>query len=294
MHKLMKSIGILKTVYNQSGLVDRISRNINDYGSSQIRTFIQDDCSPDNTYEKYLAASPAFTSIWQTADNLGARGNIASLLQKCDTDYVNFAAGDDFISTPTIRFLLEFVQKNDPDIIIVKGIHVPDDHAYELTLHANLSKHFNPEVCKNAQIFSTNFNNHIKVMAAAATYPGFIWSQGLLVKTDLAKRAGFLKSGDVDDWGFQHNLAVISLSEKLRITLVDRILGIMTYQLNSLGSNAIQQLESQINVIHLYWHPLFKKAALLNCLKKKLDQFYGDAYSYDETWEALCSAFKHR
>ncbi len=285
----MKSIGILKTVYNQSGLVDRIVSNINDYASPQLRTFIQDDCSPDDTFDKYVAAAPAFTGIWQTASNGGARANIASLLEKCDTDYLTFAAGDDFIYPPTARALLELIQQDDPDIVIVKGVHVSEEQAYPLTREPDINVHFAPEACKNAQLFSIKWNSSTDVMVPAATNPGLIWSQGLLVKTALAKRAGFPPSGEVDDWGFQHNLAVIALSENLRITLVDRILGVMSIQPNSMGSEVMKQLERQVNVIHRHWDPRFKKAALLNCLKKKLEQFRGDAFSYDDVLGGLAA-----
>jgi hypothetical protein len=285
----MKSIGILKTVYKQSGLVDRIVSNINDYASPQLRTFIQDDCSPDETFEKYVAAAPAFARIWQTASNCGARANVASLLEKCDTDYLTFAAGDDFIYPPTARALLELIHEDDPDIVIVKCVRVSEAQAYPLTRELNINAHFPPEACKNAQLFSIKWNSSVDIMVAAATNPGLIWSQGLLVRTSLAKRAGFLPSGEVDDWGFQHNLAVIALSEKVRVTLVDRILGVMSIQPNSMGSEVMEQLERQVSVIHRHWDPRFRKVALLNCLKKKLEQFRGDAFSYDDVLGGLAS-----
>ena len=48
----MKSIGILKTIYNQIDFVDKISKNINDYASPYISTFIHDDCSTDGKCTK--------------------------------------------------------------------------------------------------------------------------------------------------------------------------------------------------------------------------------------------------
>ena len=286
----MKNIGILKTVYNQSHLVDRVVRNINNYASPQLQTFIQDDCSKDNTYDLYLKAVPNFTRIYKTERNFGARANISSLVQKCDTDYLTFSAGDDFIYPPTARQLVRLIENDDPDIVITKCIHASDLRAYSLTLEDNISAQYAPEACRNAQIFGVNWSNCAEILVAAATTPGLLWSQGLVIKTSLAKRAGFPPSGEVDDWGFQHNLAVIALSENLRITLVDRILGILSVQPHSMGSEVTRQLERQIQAIHHHWDPRLKKAALLNCLTKKLKQMRSETFTYDNIRVQLAAA----
>jgi glycosyltransferase involved in cell wall biosynthesis len=284
----MKSIGILKTVYNQANFVDRMVSNINEYASPQIRTFIQDDCSLDETYEHYLAAKPAFTKITKTAVNEGARANIASLLRECDTDYLTFSAGDDFIYPSAIHALLETIQQDDPDIVILNAIRVPENLAFPLPSEHEISTQSSFKGCNN-NFFSVKWKSSNEMMVAIATFPGLIWSQGLLVKTDLAKRAGFPPSGGVDDWAFQHNLAVLAISEKSKITLIDRNLGVLCMQQGSMGMDVMKQLERQVDVIHRYWHPSFKKQALLNCLNKKLQQFRGGPFTYEEVLDGLAS-----
>jgi glycosyltransferase involved in cell wall biosynthesis len=278
----MKSIAVLKIVYNQASLVKIVTSNINEYASPGVLTLIQDDCSDDGTYEEYVTRSPLYSRVWRTEKNVGPRANMSSLLEKCETDYVTFSGGDDLIHVETMKALSNFINSTSLDMVILKGLHVSEVDSYRFSRDPELNNKFPEKWFKNSQLFLNEPRSARNILAAAAVMPGLMWCQGLVIKTGLAKRAGFLDSTEIEDWGLQHNLAVIAKEEELSVGFLNRVLGIMIVRPNSTGSQVFKQLERQVSAIDRHWDPSFKKIALLNCVGKKIGQLRDNAFSYEE------------
>jgi hypothetical protein len=113
------------------------------------------------------------------------------------------------------------------------------------------------------------------MLCTAALLLGFLWAQGMVIKTSLAKEAGFLPDGNIDDWGLQHNLSVIAMKWPLKIKYRKEIPSVLLVTLvtpGSYGSDVPRQLERQVRAINAHWHPNLRETTLLNCLEKMIRQ----------------------
>lgn len=265
------TIGIVKIVYNQRKICSSILRNIDDNSIPGVTFYIQDDCSSDGTYEE-LRSSPVVNKVvTQTHRNLGPRGNVADLLEKTSADYLNFSAGDDFVCASSLRNLQAKLSGDTYDLIVGRVVRAPLDIALEISQNPHGPSDAVEEMAGQTAVVERDWQSSQQMLETAAVIPGLIWTQGILVKSELAKEAGYLKGGTVDDWGLIHNLAVISRRRELRVLYDQNIIGVLGGRSDSLGMNVEKQLRDQIAAVETYWHPDFKKTALHNVITKKLN-----------------------
>lgn len=265
------TIGIVKIVYNQRKICSSILRNIDDNSIPGVTFYIQDDCSSDGTYEK-LRSSPVVNKVvTQTHRNLGPRGNVADLLEKTSADYLNFSAGDDFVCASSLRNLQAKLSVDTYDLIVGRVVRAPLNVALEISQNPHVPSDAIEEMAGQTAVVERDWQSSQQMLETAAVIPGLIWTQGILVKSELAKEAGYLKGGPVDDWGLIHNLAVISRRREIRVLYDQNIIGVLGGRSDSLGMNVEKQLRDQISAVETYWHPDFKKTALHNVITKKLN-----------------------
>ena len=288
-----KKIAIATAAYNQKNFVSKLVGSTDNYRTDSIVHYVQDDCSNDGTYAALTqAANENRIILSRTEKNLGPRGNIASLLDKIDSDYVVFSGGDDYIHPPTIQKLSEELQKNDDDtdIFVYLCIHAPEKTSYQLSISDKLSDVSTLSGARNSQAIEKIWSSAGEMLCTAALLPGFLWAQGMVIKTSLAKEAGFLPDGNIDDWGLQHNLAVIAMKRPLKIKYRKEILSVLSVTPGSYGSDVTRQLERQVRAINAHWHPNLRKTALLNCVEKKIRQYRSESFSYEEVYQSFSKA----
>ncbi len=287
------TLQVLIITYKQEHLCDRIIKNIESYVCQNIEVLIQDDCSPDRTHEilaNHFIGHP-HVQIFRNEKNLGASRNSSSLISKATSEYVLNLGGDDFIVLGDLKKAISLIAANPMDIGIFNCARA------ELTLIDQLlfggPKIFeNPKVMlKNNQFTQMIIFNEENFYENIATVPGAIWGQGVIFRTNLMQKIQFVESGDIDDWGFFHNLAVHAKKNPLCIRAFNPIISLLAILPNSRGSNAEAQLTRQLCAVFNNWHVSFRKTALINLLQKKLNEFSVSSLDADEVISALKNSF---
>jgi glycosyltransferase involved in cell wall biosynthesis len=277
-------LSILIPVYNQRHLIRNLCDNISRYPSDEVEVLIQDDFSTDDTYLELLSHSKSIKNarIFRNSTNLGARENVSSLLKKATGSVVLFSAGDDFALPGGVDSVLNRIRTgshSDVEIRLCWKTAEPF-HRWQSIDFSGIPPEAKKDLLNSKSVYRKL--TPAEFFFLSATIPGFVWMQGASIKVELACRAGFLPEGGVDDWGLLHNIAERSLSETISVAVFDEILSVIGVSPNSLGSNALAQLERQLYVVDRYWNSQFKKAALLNLLEKKISQFRQTDHSYSE------------
>jgi len=292
--KRKETISIATITYNQNQYVDGIIRNGMDLAPDFIRHYIQDDCSTDGTWDRLMSLETSGRLIVsRTPKNLGPRANLASLLDRIEGDYVIFTGGDDLIVADEInRLAIELDGSlNKPDIVVFRCLKTHPADLCEAS-RSRYRRDFSSQLgLKNDDFVNHAWKDSFDALEASATNPGLLWIQGMVIKTSLARQAGFLPDGAVDDWGLQHNIAVIAMTQKIHVSMRREILCVLSETENSYGSDVTAQLKRQIKAVNDYWHPMLRKVAMLNVLKKKLNQLRESKHSYDEIYNAFQETF---
>ncbi len=269
------SLEVLVITYQQAALCDRIIANVESYASKDIHVLIQDDCSPDETYDRLARhfSDHPYVKVFRTERNLGPRGNSSTLIDKARAEYCLNIGGDDFVSPHEIREALALVQNQPTDVAVfacartrlptidkILFAHQPLDTSDRILIR-------NEEYSRDGTPSGQEFFFKI------ATQPGALWGQGMIIRTSLLQRVQLLKSEQVDDWGLFHNLAVHALSHTIRVSAYPKVIALLAIMDDSFGSDVTKQLTRQVNAVMRCWHPAFRKQALINVLGKKLEQF---------------------
>ena len=284
---------VLIITYKQEYLCMRIIANIKSYVSKNIEVLIQDDCSPDRTHEilaKYFNDHP-HVKIYRNEKNLGAPRNSASLISKATSEYVINLGGDDFIVSQELEKAMLLLDVEPVDIGIFNCAHTD----LAVIDHLILGK---PKTTENLNILlrnnqftqETGFSEE-RFYEQIATMPGELWGQGVIYRTSLLQKIQLLESGDVDDWGVFHNLAVHAQTNPLRTKAFKPVVSLLAIFKNSRGSDMEAQLTRQLCAVVNDWHVSYRKTALINVLEKKLKQFRNSSLGADEVISALKNSF---
>jgi glycosyltransferase involved in cell wall biosynthesis len=290
---IFPKLQVLVISYKQEHLCQRIITNIESYVSENVEVLIQDDCSPDRTYEllaKHFDGHP-FVSVFRNETNLGASRNSASLISKATSEYVLNLGGDDFIVAEELQKAIALLAANPVDVGIFNCAHTD----LAIIDHLILGK---PKTTDNLNIFlrnnqfteATNFSD-TNFYEQIATMPGALWGQGVVFRTSLLKQIQLLESGNVEEWGLFHNLAVHAQSHPLRTRVFKPIVSLLAVLRNSRGSDVEAQLTRQLCAVINDWHASYRKTALINVLEKKLKQFRNSSLGADEVVLALKNSF---
>jgi glycosyltransferase involved in cell wall biosynthesis len=293
--KKKEIISIATITYNQEHFLDGIFKSGRDLTPHIVKHYIQDDCSTDQSWEKFKNLEPSeHRRVYRTPLNLGPRANIASLLERIEGEYVIFTGGDDLLVTDEInRLAVELdASKSRPDIFVFQCLATSSETLYETSKSNCRIKSSSQTGHRNSAFISYPWTNSLEALTAAAINPGLLWLQGMVIKTSLAKQAGFLPDGDVDDWGLQHNIAVIAMSQNIRIAMREEIICVLSTNDNSYGSNVIEQFKRQVKAVNKFWHPALRKAAILRVVEKKLNQLRVSKHSYEEIYKTFQEIFQ--
>ena len=289
----MPSIAICTITYNQRDCVDQLIANITACRGNERRFHIRDDRSTDDTFELYSSFACADIEVVQNPKNLGSRLSSISVLEDCRDEYFFCKGGDDLIYGPALDKAEEIIEAEKPDLILSKAAYVAFEIALELSQQSDLCQKIKKECVKNSIIFEKNWDNPQSLLDAAASLPGLVWTQGLIARTSVLRRSGYLPGGEVDDWGLLHNLAVLARQEELKIVYLDDILSIIGFVSGSQGADPMRQLYRQLHAIEHYWHDDLKKAAFCNSILKKISGFMQSDISYRVTRDALFTALQN-
>lgn len=289
----MKTVGVIKATFNQAEYAADTLLNIKECLNGMTHFFIRDDCSSDQTYELLAEGRDAFVHVNRNLENLGVRKNSKRLLDDCETDYVAFSGGDDFICPATLGTVMNMIDQTAPDIIFMKVLRIPVEKALLASRlpDGSFDKTNKNPLIKNGLIFSENWRSMTDLLDASAVVPGLVWLQGTVIKKTVVDEAGYLEGSEVDDWGLMHNIALLNKNKPLNCVLLDAVFGVVGDAPASLGRQINQQFSRQINAIHSYWHPSYKKAALLNVIAKKINTYRESESSYDEVIRNLKKIF---
>ena len=287
-------LSLVIPVYNQAHLVDGLAENIRQYATQDLEVMIQDDCSSDASFERLnqLLHDQPNVVVSRTPKNRGSVGNLFTLLENARGRYVMFSAGDDCVVPRTLRNVLERIKScahADVELRLCHRSRTP--HADWKLLEVISIPTEEKKQLKNALPIFAN-ESPADFFFKAATRPGYVWIQGLTGKTELIKKANFIKGADVDDWGLLHNLAVYAKSTSVSLAVFAEVLGVLGVYPGSRGSQVTHQLIRQLQAVDRYWDSDFKREAMLNALEKKVLAFRLDtSIAYAEIHSAMSRSF---
>jgi glycosyltransferase involved in cell wall biosynthesis len=287
----MKTLAVLKAVYNQVDLVDKINENIISYSNPLVRTYVMDDASEDDTYAAYKKKSRKDLLVFFSSVNRGSSNSYLKLVEQCDEDFVIFSDGDDYLCKDGVDFVSRLINYEDFDVMALNGVRVGHSEAVGLASKSRVDLIIPPNVRVNRKIFGRNCKGCSDFFVTAAKNPGFLWFQTLVVRKELARQAFSRISHLNTDWLFEHELARISSKNYLRFRVVDRMLAILGVTPNSMGQDVRSQLVRQVQLVNEYWEDEWKKETLLNVITKKLNQFGATDFSHSDVCLAFAKAF---
>lgn len=209
----MKSINVLIITYKQQDLIKRALDSIliqKDYGLNKI--IVNDDCSPDNTWdvlEDYKNKYPSILEIHKNDKNLGIYGNWNKMVdRRGEAEVYYLMAGDDALCEGVLARLQQIIKNenidcSEPIALYFDWKHVKPDGRERIIK--------NDAVSKNKDIF------------------------GLKLRNRISNRSCFVSKGIMDQYE-QIDLSIgISLAETLADMQYSR-LAKMNYYDNQVGS----------------------------------------------------------
>jgi glycosyltransferase involved in cell wall biosynthesis len=285
-------LSVVIPYFNQFDCVCSLCDNIDSYLSNDIEVLLMDDCSTDESftflYERF-SAKPNVRLIRQEK-NIGPLKNVTAGLKAAQGEYVIFSAGDDFLYPQALSDLLGRFNSS-ADIYVCKGIR---DKRYNILELINGKQSIDLATHLNQHIFQLKWNNSTELLVACATQPGFIWTQCICFKRNIATSAGFLPEGGVDDWGLWHNIARLAEKRSIKVDLIPTLLAFISAMPGSFGSDHFKQTERQISSILNYWDHKYKNEALLNATIKRLNACRGnqDTVATEKTIELMAKIIR--
>lgn len=280
-------ISIIVSYYNQRNFAPALCDNIDSYLNSEMEVLLMDDCSTD---ESYTYLSDRFSNrpnvrLIRHAKNIGVLQNATAGMMAAQGEYLIFSAGDDFLNPAALSDLLNRIRSN-ADIYVCKGIRNKRD---EIVDFLRRRKNIDLAIPLNYQIFEKKWKNSAEFLALCATQPGFIWTQCVCYKRNVATSAGFMPEGGIDDWGLWHNIACLAKQRVINIELTPIILALVSATPHSLGSDHFAQTERQVNAILAFWSMEYRNEALINASIKKLNACRGnqDSEAAERTLELI-------
>lgn len=144
-------IDILMAVYNNADYLAAQLQSLMEQTYPHFRIIARDDCSSDRSIEiikQFNQKHPGKIVLIKGQENLGARGNFASLIQEANNDYIMFCDADDVWLPTKIEESLGLMQKNEA----MYGKNIP------LLIHTDLAV-----VNQHLEILSPSFWNYSKL-----------------------------------------------------------------------------------------------------------------------------------
>ncbi len=171
-------------------LIPRIYASIS--GNNSIEVIVYDNCSTDGTWgilNEFAGIYDGF-HCYQQNYNVGIDRNMIDVMMKSNGKYVHPLGDDDFYDEGGLTWLLDFLQKDDFDLLVFNALHV-DKHLNSVRRHLgdNLLnvKYTKPEtafVCLwNKMPFGSfafnrkylNIREMEKYLGTSHAYTGFLW-----------------------------------------------------------------------------------------------------------------------
>lgn len=289
----LPKLQVLIISYKQEHLCDRIITNIESYASENVEVLIQDDCSPDRTYEILAAHFDGHPNVktYRNKTNLGVSRNSASLLSKATAEYALCVGADDFILVQGLREAIALLDAEPLDVGIFTCAHAKlpvIDRILGLNIEIPVDMSVTP---RNIQFTQATKFSEAGFFEEIATKPGALWGQGTIFRTSLLKKIQPQKPSEVDEWEIFHNLAVHAKRRPVRTRAFDKPISILAFTKTSRGRDLEAQLTRQISAVANGWDPAYRKKALINILEKKLKQFWNSDLSADEVITVLKQTF---
>lgn len=287
-------LAIATAFFNQAGFVPAQLQNAITLSQLGVASYLQDDCSTDRTLEKLHSGEGKHPHVYvsKTTLNSGCRANLASILETANSEYILFKGGDDFVVSSTVHTVLEDIElKPSVDVFIYCCSHVPKEAGFRLSAEPNIRSILELQQCRNYWLMEKNWKTAVDLFETCASIPASLWIQGMVIKTSVAREAGFLPTGDVDDWGLVHNLARLCETRDLNVELRPEIISVLSVVPGSQGQDVARQLLVQLEAINNHWSDHLKKPAALNVLEKKLKQMRNADIDYHQLVDAFKKVF---
>lgn len=110
-------------IFNEEKSIEKTVQSILNQSFDNIRIFISDNCSTDNTIEiiERLKNSDSRIEIWKQEKNIGPFLNFKFLLDKADTKYFMWVGGHDIVGSTYFQEAVSCLQ-NDESVVAVYPI----------------------------------------------------------------------------------------------------------------------------------------------------------------------------
>ncbi len=262
-------ISVVISYFNQLSMSEALCNNIESYLAEDMEILLMDDCSTDGS-ESYLQrrfANRSNVKIIRQKKNIGVLKNATAGMAAASGTYLIFSAGDDFLNPSAVNSLRKRLQSK-ADIYIFQGLRGPREILESLAASPGNTSRLS---LLNGKIFETKWRSSSELLDTCAVQPAFIWTQGVMFRTEVAKAAGFMPDGGIDDWGLWHNLACLNAKRPIKIEASQLVLGMVSETPGSLGSDHFRQIDRQIVGIMKYWAPQYQNEALINAATKKIN-----------------------
>jgi abequosyltransferase len=135
--KPIATIGICIPTYNRAFYLDRLlqSLSIEARQNANIRIFISDNCSSDETEEIIMTHAKSIDVRYKVnKHNLGADQNFIQAMRMADTDYVWLLGSDDLAHSDSVKLISSKIDKWMPDIMIGSRFEFEDNNPENLRL----------------------------------------------------------------------------------------------------------------------------------------------------------------
>jgi glycosyltransferase involved in cell wall biosynthesis len=260
------TISVIISYYNQKHYADALLNNISSYASQNVEVIISDDCSSDGSelYFNSRISSP-FVKYIRLKNNVGPRLNADQAAKASTGRYLIFSAGDDFMLPKELTELAERINC-DTQLYICGGFY---SSRHEVLNAMKRGRFEEPPRVLN-RFTNSEISNPVSFMSALATRPGYLWLQGVCLSRALFDRAGFLPSGEIDDWGLLHNLTREFIERPFKIEIYKVPICAVCANEGSFGRHALKQAERQLSAVVDHWHPNLNVEAFHQVMAKKL------------------------
>jgi glycosyltransferase involved in cell wall biosynthesis len=271
-------ISIVIPYFNQIQFAPSLCNNIETYINDDIEVLIMDDNSSDGSDLFLRNRLNQFTTvkIIRQKNNVGVLRNASDGMAAANGTYLIFSAGDDFLNPSALDSIRKHFHSQS-DIYIYQGVRGARQKLERLL---ETQDNISSLTLLNRKIFEAKWRDGSELLNACATQPGFIWTQCVVFQADVAKKAGFMPDGGIDDWGLWHNLACLNTNTLLKIEASPLILGMVSNTPASLGNDHLRQIDRQILGVIKHWAPAYKNDALINATTKKINACRGADPNY--------------
>ncbi|MBT0883483.1 glycosyltransferase, partial [Campylobacter sp. 2018MI13] len=109
-------VAIIMATYNGEKYISKQLDSIINQAYKNIKIYINDDCSTDNTYsilKQYQKKYPYLINIKQNKNNIGFIKNFETLIKNCNEDFIALSDQDDIWDKNKLSKQMEIILKYD-------------------------------------------------------------------------------------------------------------------------------------------------------------------------------------